>query len=514
MTMNQIITLAFGIVTLLSLLLCFTLLMASYDKKEKALVEKGLRDGEIEKLQNLRKSKIFKFKKAFDNLFQALLTCVLLVVVSFSLIGRYKETGFSLMPVDLKVIASNSMASKNPRNTYLVEEGLDNQFKVDDIILLRPLPKAEELKLYDVVAYNDRTIIIEGGPGTGKSVISFNLLGRLLKESLNTVFVAPNAAFRDVMTNRLARNNKKSVLKYLITGSGRFYGLEENSFDVIIVDEAHRLKSKNAYGYSGENQIEDIISSSCVSIFFIDDNQKIRPEDIGSVENITSIARKFNSEVYKFKLETQFRCSGADSYIDWLDYVFQIDKSKKVSNWQNTDLDFRLIDDPNDVYHLIKNWVSQGLKARMLAGYAWKWTKEGNANAEVEDVCIPEYGFCMPWNSRSSRTTWADDDEGINQIGCIHTSQGLEFDYVGVIIGKDLRYNEWSNEIYADWNSYKDNAGKKGLKLKPQMLTNLVKNIYKTLLTRGLKGCYVFIYDEGLKKYFKKELEKLKSKHF
>mgnify|MGYP000851203726 FL=1 len=248
--------------------------------------------------------------------------------------------------------------------------------------------------------------------------------------------------------------------------------------------------------------------------FFIDDNQKIRPEDIGSVENITSIARKFNSEVYKFKLETQFRCSGADSYIDWLDYVFQIDKSKKVSNWQNTDLDFRLIDDPNDVYHLIKNWVSQGLKARMLAGYAWKWTKEGNANAEVEDVCIPEYGFCMPWNSRSSRTTWADDDEGINQIGCIHTSQGLEFDYVGVIIGKDLRYNEWSNEIYADWNSYKDNAGKKGLKLKPQMLTNLVKNIYKTLLTRGLKGCYVFIYDEGLKKYFKKELEKLKSKHF
>ena len=248
MTMNQIITLAFGIVTLLSLLLCFTLLMASYDKKEKALVEKGLRDGEIEKLQNLRKSKIFKFKKAFDNLFQAVLTCVLLVVVSFSLIGRYKETGFSLMPVDLKVIASNSMASKNPRNTYLVKEGLDNQFKVDDIILLRPLPKAEELKLYDVVAYNDRTIIIEGGPGTGKSVISFNLLGRLLKESLNTVFVAPNAAFRDVMTNRLARNNKKSELKYLITGSGRFYGLEENSFDVIIVDEAHRLKSKNAYG--------------------------------------------------------------------------------------------------------------------------------------------------------------------------------------------------------------------------------------------------------------------------
>ena len=355
-----------------------------------------------------------------------------------------------------------------------------------------------------------RTIIIEGGPGTGKSVISFNLLGKLLKKSLNTVFVAPNAAFRDVMIKRLAKNQRKQVLKYLITGSGRFTNLERNTFDVIIVDEAHRLKDEKAYGYSGDNQIEDIISSSYVNIFFIDDNQKIRPEDIGSVENIIKISKKHQSSIYRFKLDTQFRCAGANSYIDWLDYIFKIDESKKTLNWENSGFDFRIIDDPNELYDHIKNFNSQGFSARMLAGYAWKWTKDGNANADIEDVIIPEYDFKKPWNSRNSRTTWADDIEGINQVGCIHTSQGLEFDYVGVIIGKDLRYDPQTQTLYCDWNTYKDSVGKKGLKNNHQLLTNLVKNIYKTLMTRGLKGCYTFIYDSALKNYFKDHINRIK----
>ncbi|MCF7944228.1 MAG: DUF2075 domain-containing protein [Spirochaetia bacterium] len=148
---------------------------------------------------------------------------------------------------------------------------------------------------------------------------------------------------------------------------------------------------------------------------------------------------------------------------------------------------------------------AKGSSARMLAGYAWKWTskKEGNANGEVEDVRIDEFDFAMPWNSRNARSTWAIDDSGINQIGCIHTSQGLEFDYVGVIIGKDLQYDPAQKKLYASWEHYKDLTGKKGLKNDPAHLISLVKNIYKVLLTRAMKGCFIFCHDPKLQEYFR-----------
>lgn len=199
--------------------------------------------------------------------------------------------------------------------------------------------------------------------------------------------------------------------------------------------------------------------------------------------------------------------------MDWLDYVLKINEETIVNNWELTGFDFKIFDNPNEVYEKIKKFNDDGLKARMLAGYAWKWTKDGNNNAQIEDVAIPEFNFRMPWNSRDSRTLFADDENGINQIGCIHTTQGLEFDYVGVIIGNDLRYDKNNDRLYCDWDSYKDNNGKKGLKDNPELLTSLVKNIYKILMTRGIKGCYVYICDSPLREYFKKELIKMTSNH-
>lgn len=144
-----------------------------------------------------------------------------------------------------------------------------------------------------------------------------------------------------------------------------------------------------------------------------------------------------------------------------------------------------------------------------MAGFAWPWTseKEGNPNAEVEDVEIPEHGFRMPWNSRNDQYSWAIDSEKIDQIGCVHTSQGLEFDYVGVIVGNDLRYNPDTMEIYASYEDYYDRTGKKGLNPKPEELTKLIKNIYKILMTRGMKGCYIFCRDKNLQEYLKSRLE-------
>lgn len=361
-----------------------------------------------------------------------------------------------------------------------------------------------------------KTIIIKGGPGTGKSVISMNALGGLLKHKLNAKFVAPNASFRTVMVETLAKQQPKNKARVrgLFAGSGQFVDTPENFFDVLIVDEAHRLKGKGAYQYRGVNQIEDIIKASKVNVFFIDEYQRIRPDDIGTVAEIERIAGAYGSEVHEYTLSAQFRCSGAEGFINWIDHVLQIRPTANFDGWDQDIFEFKLFDTPNAVYKEIKAKVAAGYKARMLAGFAWDWTKdtEGNRNGEVADVTIPEHDFQMPWNGRAISSTWAIHEDGVEQIGCVHTSQGLEFDYVGVIIGNDLKYDPTTMQLYADYNEYKDTMGKRGLKNNPGQLTKLIKNIYKVLISRGMKGCYLYCRDPELRGYLEGQLIRSKNK--
>jgi len=352
-------------------------------------------------------------------------------------------------------------------------------------------------------------LIIKGGPGTGKSVISMNVLGGILSGEKNVAFVAPNASFRDVMVKSLAKENRIARIKHLFKGSACFHDVESHAYDVLVVDEAHRLKNGTAYQYRGDNQIEDIIKASLVSIFFIDDNQRIRPEDIGTVSELKKVAAKYTRNIEEIELTAQFRCSGAEGYINWLDDVLHIQQTANYDGWNQQEFNFMICETPQDVHLNIKRKNNAGCKARMLAGYAWTWTSEqdGNKNAQVEDVSIAEHNFSMPWNSRSMRTSWAIDDNGVNQVGCIHTSQGLEFDYVGVIVGKDLIFNLDSCEYSADWQNYKDVAGKKGLRNNPEELSSLVRNIYKILMSRGMKGCYVYFCDKNVERYFQQRLD-------
>nr|WP_315370780.1 DNA/RNA helicase domain-containing protein [Paenibacillus xylanexedens] len=253
------------------------------------------------------------------------------------------------------------------------------------------------------------------------------------------------------------------------------------------MDEAHRLKGKGAYQYLGENQIEDIIKASKVNVFFIDDFQRIRPEDIGSIDEIKRLAALYDSEVHEYSLAAQFRCSGAEGFLNWVDDALQIRPTANFDGWDQDSFEFKLVDTPNEVYDLIKSKNDQGYKSRMLAGFAWNWTadKEGNRNGEIPDVTIEEHRFAMPWNARSISSTWAIHESGIDQIGCVHTSQGLEFDYVGVIIGNDLKYDSDKMELYSDYDEYKDRMGKRGLKFKNEELTKLIKNIYKIFDVSG-----------------------------
>jgi len=355
-------------------------------------------------------------------------------------------------------------------------------------------------------------VIVKGGPGTGKSIISVNLLGHLLNEELNTVFVAPNSSFRNVMIEKLSEGYTKKRLKHLFKSSAGFTDVEKEAFDVIIVDEAHRLKNGTAFQYFGDNQAEDIIESSKNTIFFIDDNQAIRPEDIGSVSELKRIAEIHNAEVKEMELTAQFRCSGAEGYVNWLDDVLHIEQTGNYDGWDEEDFDFKIFSNPNELHDAIKEKNAEGSNSRLLAGYAWKWTsaKKGNPDAEVDDVEMPEFDFCMPWNSRKTGTTWAIEKDGIDQVGCIHTSQGLEFDYVGIIVGDDLKLDKENLEYYTEWDDYKDSMGKRNMKENLDRLNKYVRNIYKILMSRGMKGCYVYFQNKEVEDYFRSRIDSKK----
>jgi len=353
-------------------------------------------------------------------------------------------------------------------------------------------------------------ILINGGPGTGKSVISMSLLGSLIKWNLNAVFVAPNASFREVMLDKLTQGRDTSRAKFLLSGSGKFFGAKANLFDTIVVDEAHRLKNGTAYMYNGENQVQDIINAAKVSIFFVDEDQMIRPDDIGSIREIKRVSELYGAEIVELELKAQFRCSGADGYINWINDVLRIRDTANFDGWDNKDFEFKIVDTPHTLRDLIKEKANQGFYSRILAGFAWEWTQEnrGNSNAQVNDVKISEFEFEMPWNSRKVGSTWAINEHGIEQIGCVHTSQGLEFDYVGVIVGNDLKYNNETDKFYTEWNTYKDKKGKQGLREDPEKLCKMIRNIYRILMSRGMKGCYVYFRDKSMEDYFKESLKR------
>jgi len=351
-------------------------------------------------------------------------------------------------------------------------------------------------------------VIIKGGPGTGKSVISVNLVSALLADKLNAIFVAPNSSFRDTLVKKLTQEHSSQRVRNVFKGSAGFYDSEENEFDVLIVDEAHRLKKKGAFMYRGVNQVEDIIKAAKTSIFFIDDDQGVRPEDIGTVSEIQKVAEEYNVRVIAMELNAQFRCSGAEGYINWLNDVLQLKETANYDGWDKKSFEFKIFDDPNELREAIKKKEKRNYTARILAGYAWLWSSEseGNKDGEIEDVVIPEFDFSMPWNSRKVGTTWAIDERGIDQVGCIHTSQGLEFDYVGVIVGDDMHYDKQTMQFSTDHTKYKDKTGKKGMQDKPEELNRLIRNIYKVLMTRGMRGCYVYFTDKNVEEYFKRRM--------
>lgn len=356
-----------------------------------------------------------------------------------------------------------------------------------------------------------KVYIIHGGPGTGKTVLAINMLVAILNMDQNVMYVTKNSAPREVYRKKLTEGKyRKAYIDNLFKGSGSFTEAISDDFDCLIVDEAHRLNEKSGmFQNLGENQIKEIINAAKTSIFFVDDYQIVTTKDIGSTDEIKKWCHFFGAEVYEDTLISQFRCNGSDSYLSWLDNVLEI--NDETTDDFDFDYDIRICDSPEEVRKLIFEKNKLNNKSRIVAGYCWNWIKEGKNDSHIHDIQIGDFG--MSWNLGSS-STWAIDSESVNEIGCIHTCQGLEFDYVGVIIGEDLRYD---NGIITDFTKRartdQSIKGLKGLYKKDKeealkIADKIIKNTYRTLLTRGQKGCYIYCVDEHLKSYLKERLNK------
>ena len=343
--------------------------------------------------------------------------------------------------------------------------------------------------------------------GTGKSVLSLNLLKQYISQGLNASYVTKNSAPREAYLKLLSKSYlKKEVnIKQLFRSPFGLCKVPSNFYDCLIVDEAHRLV-KQMYGdFQGQNQVMECINASLLTIFLIDENQRITTKDIGSVDEIKKWAKELNSRVImndETILTSHFRCNGSDLYIKLLNNILQIGESVDI-DINELNFDIQVFDNPNLLRDELRKKNLVNNKARMVAGYCYDWdvkNKRGDYDIYLED------GFKAKWNLENDKI-WAIDPSSFEEVGCIHTAQGLEFDYVGVLIGRDLRYDEVTNSIIIDKTQISKDDKTSGIKSCGEVLARqLIKNTYKTLLTRGQKGCYIYCEDKALSRYIKRML--------
>ena len=355
-----------------------------------------------------------------------------------------------------------------------------------------------------------RTIIIQGGPGTGKSVLAVNLLMEYINQSLNASYVTKNSAPREAFLKLLTKSDAKKLvnIKQLFRSPFNLSKCDVNGYDCLIVDEAHRLVKKMYGDWNGENQVKECINASTLSIFLLDEDQAVTTKDIGSIDEVRYWCTELGSRLIitdETKLISQFRCNGSDAYIQFIDEILQRHEESIAVDLSELNFDFKVFDNPNEMREELRVKNQENNKTRMVAGYCYDWNvkhRRGDWDVILED------NFKAKWNLENDKV-WAINPDSFEEIGCIHTAQGLEFDYVGVFIGKDLTYNPATRLIETHREAISNDDNSSGIRsAAPAKAHQLILNTYKTLLTRGQKGCYVYCEDPELRQHIESLLSK------
>lgn len=377
------------------------------------------------------------------------------------------------------------------------------------ILLDEQLVAFESIRATVASAFFGRTkqvVIVKGGPGTGKSVLAINLLADLMRDGRNTHYATGSKAFTETLWSLLG-SRSRAAFKYF----NSYGGAAHNEVDVLICDESHRIRETSNHRFtkthlrSSKPQVLEILDAAKVAVFFIDDRQVVRPNEIGSTQYIASQARERGAVVSEYQLEVQFRCAGSDGFVNWIDNTLEIRRTANVI-WEGAEgFEFRILDSPESLDDAIRKRAAAGHTARVAAGFCWPWSEPRLDGTLVDDVVIGSYS--RPWDAKPgakklapgipSASLWATDPKGIDQIGCVYNIQGFELDYVGVIWGPDLRYSFDRQS----WIGDKTKSADQVVKRSGDQFVNMVKNTYRVLLSRGMKGCFVHFMDPDTERF-------------
>lgn len=357
-------------------------------------------------------------------------------------------------------------------------------------------------------------VIIKGGPGTGKSVIAINLLAELSKLGFNAQYATGSRTFTKTLRRTIGEGGFDQV-KFFNT----YINAEPNMIDVLIADESHRIRMTSNSRWiprskkSSLPQVEELINVARVPVFFVDDRQNIKPDEIGSSNYIRENAIRLGCNVHEYQLDIQFRCQGSDKFVQWINNTLGITKTAEaIWNIKNSEFEFQIVSSPHDLYKkIIEKNDQEPNSARLVAGFCWKWSEPNPDGTLVKDVVIGD--FTMTWEGKETgrrlapevppASLWPYDPRAVTQIGSIYTIQGFEFDYVGVIVGKDLIYNFDTNK----WEGHPENSADSVVRRSRDKFLDLVKNSYRVLLSRALKGCYVYFVDKETEKFIRSRMD-------
>ena len=374
---------------------------------------------------------------------------------------------------------------------------------------------AFDLVMYEVTRAQQsdtkNVIVITGGLRSGNSVIALSLLGELSRQGRTAIHATGSRSF--TMTLRQVAGKGSTRVKQMFKYFNSFMDAEKNGLDVLILDEAHRIRgtSENRYTKAalrqGRPQVDELMAAVRVPVFLLDQHQVARPGELGTVDEINEYAKSLGLKVREISLDDQFRCGGSAAYINWVQRLLGLEVGGPIPWEGDSGFSVQLVDSPQEMESLLALKLREGFGARLTAGFCWKWSDPNKDGSLVADVAVG--GWSKPWNLKGDRAVggappsalWATDPAGFGQVVSIYTAQGFEYDWNGVIIGPDLvwRTDRW----VVNRSANKDPDFKNTNKVSDLEFEKLVKNVCKVLFTRGLIGTYVFFVDPETQAHLK-----------
>lgn len=375
-------------------------------------------------------------------------------------------------------------------------------------VLLDEQRAAFDLVLHEVDRAHTRdrktVVVVTGGPGSGKSVIALALLGELSRQGRAVLHATGSQSFTQTMRRYVGKGSTtvKSMFKYF----NNFMDARPNGLDVLICDEAHRIREVSANRYTparnrtGRLQVDELLDAARVPVFLLDEHQVVRSGEIGTVAEISHQAAAKGLTVRRVELDAQFRCGGSRRYEEWVLSLLGLDglDGRQPVAWTGDDhFDVSVAGSPYELEAELRDRLGAGRSARMTAGFCWKWS---NADGDklVPDVVIGDWS--RPWNAKGDRSVgdappsalWATQEGGFGQVGCVYTAQGFEYDWNGVILGPDLLYR--AGRLVTVRSASRDPALMKA-SVSDAEADRLIRNTYKVLLTRGMIGTVLYSTD-------------------